>query len=42
MQKKAPRKGAIYKLSCFSDSKCIDKEDSEAKEENQSCDSEEF
>ena len=32
----------FYKLSCFADGKCIDKEDSEAKEENQSCDSEEF
>ena len=40
--KKHPVRVPFYKLSCFSDGKCIDKENSKAKEENQSCDSEEF
>ena len=40
--KKHPIRMPFYKLSCFSDGKCIDKEDSETKEENQSCNSEEF
>ena len=28
---------ALCRLSCFSDCECVDKEDGEAKEENQSC-----